>query len=57
VGEGGFGAQPIGVVSGGRRPLVRGEDVVAFGFRDSAEAAKAGMQPLPPRLRTIDLAG
>jgi arginase len=41
----------------GRKPLVRDEDVVAFGFRDSAESAQAGMQPLPPRLRTIDLEG
>jgi arginase len=41
----------------GRGPLVRDEDIVAFGFRDSAEAARAGMQPLPPRLRTIDLEG
>lgn len=41
----------------GRRPLVRDEDVVAFGFRDAAESAQAGMQPLPPRLRTIDLDG
>ena len=41
----------------GRGPLVRDEDVVAFGFRDSAESAKAGMQSLPPRLRTIDLDG
>ncbi|MEV7230189.1 MULTISPECIES: arginase family protein [Polymorphospora] len=41
----------------GRGPLVRDEDVVAFGFRDSAESARAGMQPLPPSLRTIDLEG
>jgi arginase len=41
----------------GRGPLVRDEDVVAFGFRDSAESAQAGMQALPPRLRTIDLDG
>jgi arginase len=39
----------------GRGPLVRDEDVVAFGFRDSAESAEAGMQPLPPLLRPIDL--
>lgn len=39
----------------GRGPLVRDEDVVAFGFRDAAESTEAGMQPLPPRLRTIDL--
>lgn len=39
----------------GRNPLARDEDVVAFGFRDSAESAQAGMQPLPPRLRAIGL--
>ncbi|MEV0607313.1 arginase family protein [Polymorphospora rubra] len=39
----------------GRGPLVHDEDVVAFGFRDSAESAEAGMQLLPPRLRAIDL--
>jgi arginase len=41
----------------GRGPLVRDEDVVAFGFRDTAESAEAGMQPLPPGLHTIDLDG
>lgn len=41
----------------GRRPLVRDEDVVAFGFRDAAESAQAGMQPLPSPLRAIDLDG
>ncbi|MFD3698320.1 arginase family protein [Streptomyces sp. NPDC058646] len=39
----------------GRGPLLRDEDVVAFGFRDAAESAAAGMQPLPPRLRAVDL--
>jgi arginase len=39
----------------GRGPLVRDEDVVAFGFRDSAESAEAGMQPLPPELHTVGL--
>jgi arginase len=39
----------------GRGPLVRPEDVVAFGFRDTAESAEAGMQPLPPQLHVIDL--
>lgn len=38
-----------------RGPLVRDEDVVAFGFRDAEESAQAGMQPLPPQLRTVDL--
>ncbi|MEV6397470.1 arginase family protein [Streptomyces sp. NPDC051907] len=39
----------------GRGPLLRDEDVVAFGFRDAAESAAAGMQPLPPELHAIDL--
>lgn len=39
----------------GRGPLLRDEDAVAFGFRDSAESREAGMQPLPPRLHAIDL--
>ncbi|MFI1472311.1 arginase family protein [Streptomyces wuyuanensis] len=39
----------------GRGPLVRDEDVVAFGFRDSAESAEAGMQPLPPELHAVGL--
>ncbi|MGW7362521.1 arginase family protein [Streptomyces sp. NPDC054841] len=41
----------------GRGPLLRDEDVVAFGFRDSAESTQAGMQPLPPQLHAIDLDG
>lgn len=41
----------------GRGPLLRDEDVVAFGFRDSAESREAGMQPLPPGLRAIGLGG
>ncbi|WP_345686138.1 arginase family protein [Streptomyces coeruleoprunus] len=41
----------------GRGPLLRDEDVVAFGFRDAAESAAAGMQPLPPQLHAIDLDG
>ena len=39
----------------GRRPLVRDEDVVCFGFRDADEQAEYGSQPLPPTLRAIDL--
>ncbi|MFD7322075.1 arginase family protein [Streptomyces sp. NPDC059875] len=39
----------------GRGPLVRDEDVVAFGFRDADESAAAGMQPLPPGLYALDL--
>jgi arginase len=39
----------------GRRPLVRDEDVVAFGFRDADEQATYGSQPLPPELVAFDL--
>ncbi|MFJ6510159.1 arginase family protein [Streptomyces sp. NPDC091406] len=39
----------------GRGPLVRDEDVVAFGFRDSADSAAYGMQPLPPQLCAMSL--
>lgn len=39
----------------GLGPLVRDEDVVAFGFRDGAESAADGMQPLPPQLHAIAL--
>ncbi|UUU29964.1 arginase family protein [Streptomyces sp. CA-210063] len=39
----------------GLGPLLRDEDAVAFGFRDVAESAEAGMQPLPPRLYAIGL--
>ena len=40
----------------GRRPLVRAEDVVLFGFRDAEEQAQYGSQPLPAELRAFDLA-
>jgi arginase len=39
----------------GRRPLVRDEDVVAFGWRDAEEQAEYGSQPLPPTVRSLDL--
>lgn len=39
----------------GRGPLVRASDVVAFGFRDHAEQAEYGSQPLPSELLGIDL--
>jgi arginase len=39
----------------GRRPLVRDEDTVAFGYRDAEEQAKYGSQPLPQILRAFDL--
>ena len=40
----------------GLRPLVRDEDVVAFGFRDVQEQREFGSQPLPPQLLALDLA-
>lgn len=40
----------------GRGPLVRDDDVVAFGFRDTEEQAAYGSQPLPANLRAFDLA-
>jgi arginase len=40
----------------GRRPLVRDEDVVVFGFRDAEEQAEYGSQPLAPKIRAVDLA-
>ena len=39
----------------GLRPLVRDEDVVAFGFRDQQEQRKFGSQPLPPQMLALDL--
>ncbi|GLQ56981.1 arginase family protein [Devosia nitrariae] len=39
----------------GRRPLVRPEDVVAFGYRDHEDQAEYGSQPLPAELVSLDL--
>jgi arginase len=39
----------------GLRPLVRDEDVVAFGFRDAQEQHEYGSQPLPPEVLALDL--
>lgn len=39
----------------GRRPLLRSEDAVAFGFRDHEDQAKFGSQPLPAELLAYDL--
>jgi len=39
----------------GRGPLVRPEDVVAFGFRDHQDQAEYGSQPLPEKLKVLDL--
>ena len=38
-----------------RRPLVRDEDVVVFGFRDAEEQARYGSQPLPAAMAAFDL--
>ena len=40
----------------GLGPLVREEDVVAFGFRDEKDQAEYGSQPLPENLLAYDLA-
>ena len=39
----------------GRRPLLRDEDVVVFGFRDADHAAAEGSQPLAPTIHAMDL--
>ena len=38
-----------------RGPLVRSEDVVAFGYRDHEDQAQSRSQPLPPDLTAYDL--
>lgn len=38
-----------------RGPLVRAEDVVAFGFRDAEEQQHYGSQPLPAEMLAMDL--
>jgi arginase len=40
----------------GRRPLLRDEDAVVFGFRDAEHAAAEGSRPLAPTLQAMDLA-
>ncbi|MCA1548667.1 arginase family protein [Bradyrhizobium sp. BRP19] len=39
----------------GRGPLVRPEDIVAFGYRDHQDQAEYGSQPLPEELKVLDL--
>lgn len=50
----GYGPASITDIEG-RRPLVRAEDAVAFGFRNQADQAAFGSQPLPSELRAYDL--
>ena len=38
-----------------RGPLVRPDDVVAFGFRDLDEQRQYGSQPLPQNLLALDV--
>lgn len=40
----------------GHSPLVRDEDVFVFGYRDADEQAEFGSQPLPPAIKSFDLA-
>ncbi len=40
----------------GHSPLVRDEDVFVFGYRDAEEQAEFGSQPLPPSMKSYDLA-
>jgi arginase len=39
----------------GHLPLVRDEDVVVLGYRDAEDAKAHGSQPLPARMKAIDL--
>lgn len=39
----------------GHGPLVRPEDIVAFGYRDHQDQAEYGSQPLPEELKVLDL--
>ena len=39
----------------GLGPIVRPDDVVAFGYRDHDDQEEYGSQPLPPELKAIDL--
>jgi arginase len=38
-----------------RGPLIRPEDAVAFGYRDTEDQVRFGSQPLPPQLLGLDL--
>jgi arginase len=39
----------------GRRPIVRSDDAVAFGFRDHEDQRQFGSQPLPTELMAFDI--
>jgi len=39
---------------GGRRPLVRDDDVAVFACRDAADRERRGCQPLPPGMLVVD---
>lgn len=41
----------------GKAPLVRGEDVVAFGYRDHDDQRESGSQPVAPDVLVIDIHG
>jgi len=51
----GYGPQLLTDLEG-RAPLVRPDDVFAFGFRDGEEQRQYGSQPLPAQLRAYELA-
>jgi arginase len=51
----GYGPEPLTNIEQ-RRPLVRAEDTVAFGFRDGDMQRQHGSQSPPPELLAIDLA-
>jgi arginase len=50
----GYGPTPLTDLEG-RGPLVRPEDVVAFGYRDHEDQAEYGSQPLSAQLMAYDL--
>jgi arginase len=50
----GYGPEQLTDIEG-RAPIVRPEDVVAFGYRDHADQQEYRSQPLPATLKAIDL--
>jgi arginase len=51
----GYGPEPLTNIEQ-RRPLVRAEDTVVFGYRDGDDQQRHGCQALPPELLALDLA-